>query len=49
MGGSGATYVILLDHAQSELEDIRNGRAVKLTDGVFYLHDVQGRYMDILP
>ena len=38
---------ILLDHAQSELEDIRNGHAVKLKDGVFYSHDVRKCYMNL--
>ena len=33
--------LILLDHAQNEHEDIRNGRAMKLKDGVFYSHDIR--------
>ena len=33
--------LILLDNAQIELEDIRNGRPVKLKDGVFYSHDIR--------
>ena len=41
--------LISLDHAQSELDNIRNGRAVKLKDGVFYSHGVRKCYMDISP